>query len=42
MIEGIVKIAGSIFVGGVGLILVGLGVVIMLVIVDEFRNKWKW
>ena len=42
MIEGLVKIAGSIFVGGAGLILIGLGIVVLLVIVDEFRNKWKW
>jgi hypothetical protein len=39
MVDAFVKISGSIFVGGLGLLLFAIGIVIVLVIFDEFKKR---
>lgn len=41
MIEGLVKIAGSLFVGGIGLVLILLCVVVGYVLISEISNYMK-
>ena len=41
MIEGIIKIAGSLFVGGIGLLLILTCSLIMIVLFKEVHNQWK-
>jgi len=41
MIDGLVKIAGSLFVGGIGLILCLLATVLIFYAVEELYNQYR-
>jgi len=40
MIDGLVKITGSLFVGGVGLFLIAIGSVIIMILLEEIRKRY--
>ena len=40
MVDGIVKIAGSLFIGGIGLGLILVCTMVLIVIFKEFKERW--
>jgi|TARA_Y100000296_G_C4939452_1_gene140679 hypothetical protein len=41
MIEGLIKIAGSLFIGGIGLVLILAVSLIFAVLCKELIDKWR-
>ena len=41
MIDGLVKIAGSLFIGGLGLVMILIAFLVMVVLVKEILDKFN-
>jgi len=40
MVEILIKICGSIFIGGIGIVMIAVGLIVISVIAKEIHNKW--
>ncbi len=40
MIEGLVKIAGSLLIGGIGLLIIVISTLLLAVLISELKNRY--